>query len=192
MADGGGCLRTGTGERPQASGRERFLAFALTAADMLLEVSPEGRIEFAAGAFQSRLGEPPEAWLGRPVEGMVALPDRAAFDGAFSTLLARDRLPPTSFRLSDAAGTPISAAGLRMPAARDGAGRFCLTISSLPKQPIRPRAAIAGGDAVRGAALRSAVARPRCCPSSKWRGRTGNRRNPARWRRRWTRRFPPP
>ncbi len=158
MADGGDCLQTGPGGKRPTADRERFLTFALTAADMLLEVSPEGRIEFAAGAFQSRLGEPPEAWLGRPVEGMVVLPDRAAFDGAFSTLLARDRLPPTSFRLSDAAGTPISVAGLRMPAARDGAGRFCLTVSSLPKEPVRPRAAIASGDAVRGAALRSAAA----------------------------------
>ena len=154
MADGGECLQTGLGGRAAAD-RERFLTFALTAADMLLEVSPEGRIEFAAGAFQSRFGEPPEAWLGRPVESVVVLPDRAAFDGAFSTLLARDRLPPTSFRLSDAAGTPISVAGLRMPAAR-GAGRFCFTVSSLPRQPLRPCPALAGGNAVRDAALRRA------------------------------------
>ena len=140
-----------------ATDRERFLTFALTAADMLLEVSPEGRIEFAAGAFQSRLGEPPEAWLGRSVGRVVGLPDRAAFDGAFSALLARDRLPPTSFRLSDAAGTPISVAGLRMPTARGGAaGRFCLTISSLPKQSPRPCPALTSGDAVRDAALRHA------------------------------------
>ena len=152
MADGGDSVQFGPGgRRPATTDRERFLAFALTAADMLLEVSPEGRIEFAAGAFQSRLGEPPEAWLGRPVEGLVVLPDRAAFDGAFSALLARDRLPPTSFRLSDAAGTPISVAGLRLPA-----GRLCLTISSLPKQPLRPVFAMASAGAVRDAALRRA------------------------------------
>ena len=155
MADGGDCLRTGSGERQRAGDRERFLTFALTAADMLLEVSPDGRIEFAAGAFQSRLGEPPDAWLGRPVEGVVALADRAAFDGALSTLLARDRLPPTSFRLSDAAGTPVSVAGLQLPAPGGGGpGRLCLTISSLPKQPPRPLPALAGADAVREAALR--------------------------------------
>ena len=139
MADGGDRpYRPASAARASPpTDRERFLTFALTAADMLLEVSPEGRIEFAAGAFQSRLGEPPEAWLGRPVESVVVLPDRAAFDGAFCTLLARDRLPPTSFRLSDPAGTPISIAGLRMPAA-GGRGRFCLTVSSLPRQPLRP------------------------------------------------------
>lgn len=158
MADGGDGLHTGPGGplgRASAD-RERFLAFALTAADMLLEVSQEGRIEFAAGAFRSRLGEPPEAWLGRPAERIVSLPDRAAFDGAFSTLLARDRLPPTPFRLPDAAGTPVSVAGLRLPAAGGGAGRFCLTVSSLPRQPLRTHPALAGGDAVRDAALRLA------------------------------------
>jgi PAS domain-containing protein len=157
MADSGDRLQSapGTG-RLAASDRERFLTFALTAADMLLEVSPEGRIEFAAGAFQNRLGEPPEAWLGRPVERVVVLPDRAAFDGAFSTLLARDRLPPTSSRLADAAGTPISIAGLRMPGT-GGSGRFSLAVSALPRHPVRPPAGIVGGgDAVRDAALRRA------------------------------------
>ena len=155
MADGGDCIRTGLGgaRAPAPTDRERFLTFALTAADMLLEVSPEGRIEFAAGAFQNRMGEPPEAWLGRPVESVVVLPDRAAFDGAFTTLLARDRLPPTSFRLSDPSGTPISVAGLRMPAA-GGQARFCLTVSSLPRQPLRAVNALAGGDALRDATLR--------------------------------------
>src|SRR5215210_6550271 len=156
MADGGVCLQPalGTG-RLAASDRERFLAFALTAADMLLEVSPEGRIEFAAGAFQSRFGEPPEAWLGRPAERVVVLPDRAALDGAFCALLARDRLPPTSFRLADAAGTPISIAGLRMPGA-GGRGRFLLTVSALPRHPVRPPSGMMDGDAVRDAALRRA------------------------------------
>jgi EAL domain-containing protein (putative c-di-GMP-specific phosphodiesterase class I) len=156
MAHGGDCVQSAPGAgRSAASDRERFLTFALTAADMLLEVSPEGRIEFAAGAFQSRLGEPPEAWLGRAVERVVVLPDRAAFDGAFSTLLARDRLPPTSFRLADAAGTPISIAGLRMPGA-GGPARFSLTVSAQPKHPVHAPSAIARGDAVRDAALRRA------------------------------------
>ncbi|MBD0271940.1 MAG: EAL domain-containing protein [Acetobacteraceae bacterium] len=160
MAYGGDGLHTGPGGPlglgRAAADRERFLAFALTAADMLLEVSPEGRIEFAAGAFLSRLGEPPEAWIGRPAEVIVSMPDRASFDGAFSALLARDRLPPTPFRLPDAAGTPVSVAGLRLPAAQGSAGRFCLTVSSLPKQPFPARPALAGGDAVRDAALRLA------------------------------------
>ena len=46
--------------------RERFLAFAFTAADILLEVDAERRIVFAAGAaVKFRLGVPAEALLGR-------------------------------------------------------------------------------------------------------------------------------
>ena len=151
MADSSDCAPTSLLGRP--GDRARLLTFALTAADMLLEVSPEGRIEFAAGAFQSRLGEPPEAWLGRPAQRMVGLPDRAAFDGAFSTLLARGRLPPTSFRLSDGAGTPVSVAGLRLPA--PAPRRFCLTISSLPQRPCGAPSGLGNGTALRDAALRA-------------------------------------
>ena len=45
--------------------RERFLTFALAAAEMLLEVSAGGPHRFAAGAFQSRLGAAGRK-LGRP------------------------------------------------------------------------------------------------------------------------------
>jgi PAS domain-containing protein len=191
MADGGECLQTGHGGRAAAD-RERFLTFALTAADMLLEVSPEGRIEFAAGAFQSRFGEPPEAWLGRPVESVVVLPDRAAFDGAFSTLLARDRLPPTSFRLSDAAA-PRSRS--RAPdAGGAAAARGASASPSRPaEQPLRARPASAGGDAVRGAALRArgGAADVLSFIEVAGAGRAAAA-GPARWRRWWTRRSPPP
>ena len=124
--------------------RERFITFALTAADMLLEVSPDGLIEFAVGAFQRRFGESPEAWLGRPADRLVAMADRPAFDGAFSTLLADDRLPPTFFRLCNAAGTPVSVSGLRLPAVRNEAGRFCITVSALPKDAGRSKAVVRG------------------------------------------------
>ena len=128
--------------------RERFLTFALAAAEMLLEVSPDGRISFAIGAFQSRLGQPPEAWVGRPARDLVALPDRAEFDRGFSTLLARDRLAPTGYRLNDATATPVSIAGLR-PIGQD-ADRLCLTIATTPGQAARPD--LANGPGLREAA----------------------------------------
>jgi EAL domain-containing protein (putative c-di-GMP-specific phosphodiesterase class I)/PAS domain-containing protein len=120
----------------QATDRERFLTFALAAAELLVEVTPEGRIGFAAGAFQSRLGQPPEAWLGRPVRELVALADRAAFDANFSLLLARDRMAPTGFRLNDAAGTPVSIGGLRRP--QHESRNICLSIAATPQWAARP------------------------------------------------------
>jgi EAL domain-containing protein (putative c-di-GMP-specific phosphodiesterase class I) len=119
-----------------ATDRERFLTFALAAAELLVEVTPEGRIGFAAGAFQSRLGQPPESWLGRPVRELVALADRDAFDANFSLLLLRDRMPPTGFRLNDATGTPVSIGGLRRP--RPENRTICLSIAATPQWASRP------------------------------------------------------
>jgi hypothetical protein len=120
----------------RAMDRELFLTFALAAAELLVEVTPEGRVAFAAGAFQSRLGQPPEAWLGRPVRELVALADRAAFDTGFSLLLGRDRMAPTAFRLNDAAGTRVSIGGLRRP--RHESRNICLTIAAAPQGAARP------------------------------------------------------
>ncbi len=117
----------------RVSDRERFLTFALAAAEILVEVDPDGDILFAAGALQSRFGHDPDEWVGRPVRALVALSDRAGFDLAFATLQARDRLPPTSFRLADAAGSSMSFAALRVPAL--DRQRLCITIAAMPAQP---------------------------------------------------------
>lgn len=116
--------------------RDRFLVFALTAAELLLEVSADGVIRYAAGAFASRFGREPEAWIGRSVLDLVAPAARPALMEALAVLAARDRLPPTALRLADGAGTPVAVAGLSLdalaPAAPGHAGRLCLTFSALP------------------------------------------------------------
>jgi EAL domain-containing protein (putative c-di-GMP-specific phosphodiesterase class I) len=128
----------GSGQAPlgqprRVTDRERFLTFALAAAEILLEVTPEGRILFAAGALQSRLGTPAEAWVGRKMRDLLDHPDRQAFDLAFAGLLARDRLPPTCFRLADPGRTPMSCAGLRL--VTQDAPRLCLTLAAMPASP---------------------------------------------------------
>ncbi len=126
--------------------RERFLAFAFTAAEILAEVSPEGRITFATGAYESRLGSPADDWVGRPAQELVAAADRATFATAFALLLARGRLPPTAFRLADAAGSSIALSGLRV-IGPSGIERVCLCVAAMPVAP--PAAApLAAGDAL--------------------------------------------
>jgi len=120
--------------------RERFLTFALAAAEILVEVDPQGTILFAAGAIQSRFGEATDAWIGRPVRALVALSDRTGFDLAFAALQARDRLPPTSFRLADRAGSTMSFAALRVPDI--DRQRLCITIAAMPT--LLPEVAPAG------------------------------------------------
>ena len=113
--------------------RERFLAFAFTAADILLEVDAERRIVFAAGAaVKFRLGVPAEALLGRGAETLVAAADRPGFIAAFDALLARGRIAPSRFRLADPQATPIALAGLRLP--QPEGVTFTLTISALPAE----------------------------------------------------------
>jgi EAL domain-containing protein (putative c-di-GMP-specific phosphodiesterase class I) len=117
--------------------RERFLVFALTAADLLVEITERGRITFAAGAFERRLGKPPGAWVGLPVADLVAPSCRSGLARALAMLQARDRLPPVSFLLNNAAATPIGVAGLRLgnlPGAPPGGNRLCLTFSALPQE----------------------------------------------------------
>jgi EAL domain-containing protein (putative c-di-GMP-specific phosphodiesterase class I) len=129
-----------TRRRPSLGDRERFLLFALTAAELLLEVGADGRIGFAAGAFARRLGRPPEHWVGRRAQELILPACRPAFLDALALLDARDRLPPTTFRLADADGTPMAVAGLRVDATplaaeaddRHGGGRRCLTFSAIP------------------------------------------------------------
>lgn len=110
--------------------RERFLTFALAAAELLVEVLPDGRIDLAIGAFQSHFGLPPDSWHGRGVRELIALQDRADFDLAFGILLARNRLVPTAFRLSSATAMPVAVSGLRLLGQDDG--RMCLTIAATP------------------------------------------------------------
>ena len=45
--------------------RDRFVAFAFAAAELLLEVSSEGKIVYAAGAINSLTGTNATALLGR-------------------------------------------------------------------------------------------------------------------------------
>lgn len=47
--------------------RDRFVAFAFAAADLLIEVDSDNRVSFAAGAAQGLLGAAAQAQIGRPV-----------------------------------------------------------------------------------------------------------------------------
>lgn len=134
----------GNGDTRQAAldSRERLLAFAFAASDLLVEVDRDQRVTFAAGAFQTRLGRPGEAFLGQPVSRLVAAEDHAALETALAHLSARGRLPPMGLRIADTARTPFALAGL---ASRNGE-RFCLTFGQLPA-PLPAHAEVVGDQA---------------------------------------------
>lgn len=113
--------------------RERFVAFAFAAADLLVEVAGDGRIRYAAGAFRQRLGREAEAFVGGPPADIVAAEDQEAFTSTLALMPTRGRLPPTAFRLNDTARTAFAVAGLYMPHGDEG--RICLTFAPLPCAP---------------------------------------------------------
>lgn len=121
--------------------RERFVAFAFAAAELLVEVGEDGRIAYAAGAFRQRLRSEPEALLGRPPAEIVAPEDRDAFTGALALLPARGRMPPTAFALADAARSAFAVAGLFLPQP-SGTPRLCLTFAPLPQGSAMPSARV--------------------------------------------------
>ncbi len=118
--------------KPGPSQKDRFLAFAFAAADLLVEATSDGTICFAAGAFKARFGLAPEQFAGRNIHRLFAAADMAALDLALYTTALRGRLPPVVLRLADAAATPMVVSGLAMPSET---GRLCLTIGRLPALP---------------------------------------------------------
>lgn len=95
--------------------RNRFVAFALTAAELLVEVDPISGISFATGAFRARFGEAPDAFLGRPAETLIAPEDHAEFVLAMGALAADGRLAPRILRINDSGRSEMILAGLAPP-----------------------------------------------------------------------------
>ena len=122
-------------ERPVAAGftqKDRFLAFAFAAADLLVEVTSNGTIAFAIGAFKARFGLCPEQIVQTELSQLFLAADRPALELALATTAIRGRLPPLVLRLADSASTPMVLSGLAIP---NAPGRLCFTIGRLPALP---------------------------------------------------------
>ena len=117
-----------------AGDRERFVAFAFAAADLLVELDERGAISFAAGAFRARLGRSPESLIGRQPTELLAVEDRATFATTLALMPAHGRLSPTAFRLADGPRTAFSVSGLRLLTAGEEP-RICLAFAPMPSMP---------------------------------------------------------
>jgi len=109
--------------------RDRYVGFAFTAAELLLETDPQGIVQFAAGAFARRFGHGPEHFVGRHASCLIAPDDQAPFALALATAAARGRVAPMLVRLGDAARTCVTLAALRLPGDQP---RLCLTLAQAP------------------------------------------------------------
>ncbi len=116
---------------------ERFVAFTFAAADLVAEVEPHGTITFAAGAFRSRLGEPPEHFVGKDLRSIVARADHPALELGLELLRTKGRLAPVLVQLN-ARGAPVLAMAGLVLAPAGCPVRFCLTFA-VPPAPASPR-----------------------------------------------------
>lgn len=80
--------------------RDRFLAFAFSAADILLELDVEHRIRYAAGATIAVTGESEAAMVGQSFIELVAPSDRALVAELVRRLKPGMRLDPVRIRFS--------------------------------------------------------------------------------------------
>ncbi len=116
--------------------RERWVAFAFTGSDLLVEATADGVIRFAAGPFGLRFGADPETFIGRRAASLIAPPDRANFGATLGMAALLGRTSPVVLRLNDAARTPCAVAAMLVPAPRK---RLCLTFGPVPAElPARP------------------------------------------------------
>jgi PAS domain S-box-containing protein len=120
--------------------RDRFVAFAFSGADLLVELDQAAIVQFCAGGAQSLLGLSPESLRGRPFIDLVADDDREAALGVFDRLRRTRRIVGMLLRLRHPSGRGqlVELAGLAAP---DLGGRLHLTLSrprALPYAPGKP------------------------------------------------------
>jgi len=135
---------------------ERFVAFAFAAADIMVETDAEGTVTYADGAFRSKFGHDPAAFIGRSVRELVAPGDHGMLDTALSLLAERGFLPPLMIRMSNAQRTPLALAGRVLPT-RDLRPRLCLSFA----RPPAPLASVLRAGGTPHALARAAEARLR-------------------------------
>ncbi len=97
--------------------RDRFVALAFCAADLLLEVDGDGNVMFSAGATQSLIGKTPESLVGTPFFGLLADCCRDMVRELLGTMPLGERIEPVSVRLEGVGGptVPLSLTGYYLP-----------------------------------------------------------------------------
>ncbi len=91
--------------------RDRFVALAFAAADVLVELDGALRVRYAAGATQGLFGREAEALVGAPLFDLIAEADRARLRAALLSVPSGARMRPIAVRLANRAAPPMLAAG---------------------------------------------------------------------------------
>ncbi len=97
--------------------RDRFLAFAFAAADVLIETNDKGHIQYCAGATENLFGEPVETLVGMTLATSVAEEDKVMLDAAMARLRATGRIERLSIAINHKTGgqTVTELNGIMLP-----------------------------------------------------------------------------
>ena len=97
--------------------RDRFVALAFCAADILFEVGDDHKIVFAAGATTALTGVAPEKFVGQPLLDVIAAADRPLLGEIVDCMTAGNRLEPVVVHLKGKKGVtrPLLLTGYLLP-----------------------------------------------------------------------------
>lgn len=118
------------GAKDMRAERDRFVAFAFSAADLMLEVSGEGLITFASGAARLITGSDAEALVGRKFADLIDDSDRHFVLNLLGGLAVGGRIEPVTVRLLQLDGTPGAICVLGGCCLPRQDGRYYLTFSN--------------------------------------------------------------
>jgi PAS domain S-box-containing protein len=129
--------------------RDRYVAFAFAAADLLLEIDRQGLILFASGAAQQLTGRADQALIGASLYDLLAPEDRgsvaAEMGVAHAALTAHGgRVVPFQVRLGSAQG-PVAVLGICCLPERNGSLFLTLSLTVPSVWPAGPASAPADG-----------------------------------------------
>ena len=96
----------------------RLLGFAFAAADLLVEVTAEGRIAFAMGAGEALIGVSDAAMVGRRWTDLIDRADHSTTQALFCSLQDGARAGPVVVKISTPAGEPerfANVTAMRLP-----------------------------------------------------------------------------
>ncbi|GGF51313.1 diguanylate phosphodiesterase [Aliidongia dinghuensis] len=110
--------------------RDRFVAFAFAAADLLIELDANRRIVFATGAAQTLIGVAASALVGRPFVGLFPPADQSFAARVLDGLAQTERIEPIVIPLArpDGGATRVSLGGCRFGGATS---HYYLSLSHL-------------------------------------------------------------
>lgn len=118
--------------------RDRFVAFAFAAADLLLEVDGEGGITFAAGALKSLTQRDAASLKGRPFSELLAAADRSLVKVLLTSIKDGGRLSPMMVQLAPPLALNAMLGGCRLPTADESYQVTLTVVASRPTGEVHP------------------------------------------------------